>query len=168
MWGETHFKGLEIVTTLLDWPPNHWHWLILGIFLIISEFMVSGIFLLWIGFGALITGFFMALFGFDLTVQLLVFAACSGVAVAIGLKVYPSRHQVMHGHSPNTRRQAMIGQRYTVLKTFENGIGSVKVADGQWRAQLDQSAQTTQITEGDHVQVVRIEGTTLFVVPVVS
>ena len=56
----------------------YWHWIVLGIFLVISEAFLFSFFILWFGAAAIIVGILLYLIpGISLTYQVLIWAALS-------------------------------------------------------------------------------------------
>ena len=56
---------------------SDWGWVICGILMMMAEFAIPGIFMIWIGIGAVLTGIIcMFLPDLFVSVQLLIFAVC--------------------------------------------------------------------------------------------
>jgi hypothetical protein len=74
---------METLLTNVDF----WHWLILGLILILTEFYAWSIFFLWIGISAIIVGlmfYFVPSISWDM--QLLLFAVLSATTIYLSKK----------------------------------------------------------------------------------
>ena len=65
-----------------------WSWLILGAALLLLEVLVPGIFMLWVGFAAIITGVIALAFPISMQIQLLIFAGAAVASVLIGRMLF--------------------------------------------------------------------------------
>ena len=138
-----------------------WGWLSFGVILMILELFVPGAFMIWFGFGALLTGIFVALFN-PLTagMQILIFTLMSVFSVAFGIFVYAKifgKNKESAG-SLKTGAKRFIGQTFVVSETIKNGKGKVNVADTVWLAKSDK-----KIEKGSQVVVKDVTGTVLIV-----
>jgi inner membrane protein len=129
-----------------------WGWIIAGVILAGLEVLVPGVFLLWIGLGALAVGLILSLVpDLPLAWQGLIFAASMLSSLALGFWI-----QRRSGRSPdavllNRELDSMIGQRYTAISPFVAGRGRIKVQDSSYAAHGDDG-----IMPGDLVEVVAI------------
>ena len=132
-----------------------WTWLILGLVLIGLETVAPGIFLLWLGIAALLTG--LADYGFGLSWQAasVLFAGLSLVSVLAG------RALTRRGQNPdatlNRRGESLVGRRFTLDQPIASGEGRVRVDDTVWRV------LGPDLPAGAAVEVVRLDGATLVV-----
>lgn len=138
--------------------PNlepHWWWLIAALALAIAEMLVPGVFLIWLGAAALVTGLLTLFFGLATAAQLLVFAV-----VAIGA-VYAARRwfrdNPIESSDPllNERAGRLIGETVVVESAIENGRGRVRVGDSVWNCRGPDCAT------GSRVRVIGSDGTSL-------
>ena len=129
--------------------------LILGLILIGLETVAPGIFLLWLGIAALLTG--LADYGFGLSWQaaFVVFAILSILSVLAG-RALTGRHD---DPSPtlNRRGEILVGRRFTLDQPIVSGEGRVRVDDTVWRV------LGPDLPAGAAVEVVRLDGATLIV-----
>ncbi len=65
-----------------------WHWVALGLLLVVLEMFVTTFFLLWFGLGALLTGLLVAVLPLSFTAQLLLWSISSTVMVAVWVKYF--------------------------------------------------------------------------------
>ncbi|MGB2932267.1 MAG: NfeD family protein [Methyloceanibacter sp.] len=136
-----------------------WNWLILAAVLFVLEVMAPGIFLMWFGLAAAITG--LLAFGLDISWQwqIVWFCLLSLAAVLIALK-YLRKHP-LESERPllNERAVQHIGQNFDLIEPIVNGRGSVKIGDSIWRV------EGPELPNGARVRVTGADGTVLKVVP---
>jgi len=136
-----------------------WNWLILAAILLALEVTAPGIFLMWFGLAAAITG--IAAFGFDISWQwqLVWFCLLSLAAVLIAWRYL--RQHPLHSDRPllNERAVQHIGQSFNLIDPIVNGRGSVKIGDSIWRV------EGPELTKGTRVKVTGADGTVLKVEP---
>jgi len=149
----------EIVNFLGD--ANMWTWFGIGIFLIIAEVFIPGTFIMWFGFGALLTGLIVGLIGgFSVASQLFIFSIMSIVSLIIGFFVYGKVFGLDEAKKENTQAgaQRFIGKTYIVSEDIRNGKGKVTVGDTVWLARSKK-----KIAKGTEVVVTGVDGTELLV-----
>jgi len=137
-----------------------WIWLTGGLVLAAAEMLVPGIFLVWIGLAALLTGGVTLGFDLPLIAQLALFAA-SAVATALVGNHYTTRVPVISDDPLlNERTARLIGRTVTVVAPILHGEGRVRVGDSEW------IATGTDAPAGDKVTIVGAVGGRLVVEPV--
>jgi len=136
-----------------------WAWMILAALLFALEVMSPGIFLMWFGMAAGVTG--LLAFGLDISWQwqLVWFCLLSLAAVLVALKYL--RINPLHSERPllNERAVQHIGQCYNLVDPIVNGRGSVKIGDSIWRV------EGPELPKGARVRVLGADGTLLKVAP---
>lgn len=138
-------------------------WLILAALLALTELMVPGVFLVFVAAGAALTGIVTLLFPhFPLLLQVIVFAAGSSAAVALGRRWYLRNPGPSPDPMLNDRVARLVGQIVTVAEPIRSGQGKVRVGDGEWLA------HGPDAPVGAHVRIIGAEGTSLTVEPVVA
>jgi len=141
-------------------PFTHWHWWALGLALLALELAAPGVFFLWLGLGAWLTGAVLYLVP-DLgwKGQLLVFSGSS--ACFVGAFWYWRRRHPVETDEPalNRRAQRYVGAVAVVEEAIRNGVGAVRIEDTRWRAVGPDAPR------GSRVRVTGVEGNTLQVVP---
>jgi membrane protein implicated in regulation of membrane protease activity len=141
----------------IEWE---WAWLVGGVALAIAELAVPGVFLIWIGAAAALTGLVALIAGIPLAAQLGLFA------LAAICSVYASRH--IADRTPiisddpllNEGTARLIGRVVTVVEAIEGGEGRVRVSDGIW------TATGPDLPVGARAEIVRAIGQRLVVEPV--
>ena len=137
-----------------------WAWVVLGFVLLIAEIVVPGIFFLWIGLAAIVTGAITVLAGMlglpqpGWQLQSVIFLALSFVAVMIGRRV--SRSQRGAEQALPDRLAAMVGTVATLAEPIVDGHGRVRIGDTQWQAVADED-----MPAGTRVRVTAAESTLL-------
>jgi membrane protein implicated in regulation of membrane protease activity len=134
-----------------------WAWIILGVILVGLEMVAPGIFLIWLGLAALLTGLVDGFLDLSWQASFLVFAALCVVSVLVGRTVTGANKEVSREEGLNRRAQAFVGQVFTLDAPIQHGEGRVRVGDSSWRVTGADAAP------GSHVRVVRVEGATLVV-----
>ncbi|MDF3063618.1 MAG: NfeD family protein [Microvirga sp.] len=135
-----------------------WAWIILGLALMGLELLAPGVFFLWLGLAALLTGLIDWGFGLSWQASALSFAVLSVVAVLAGRAITRRPDEEDEAASNlNRRAHALVGQTFTLEAPIVDGSGRIRVGDSSWRV-TGPSAPA-----GASVRVVRVEGATLVV-----
>lgn len=114
-----------------------WVWWILGLILLAAELALPGVFLVWIGIGALATGILSLVLwetGYWVwQVQLLVFAVLAVVATFLGRR-YLAGTDNTNSDEPllNQRTASLVGRTATLQEPIVNGRGRVRLDDTFW------------------------------------
>lgn len=113
-----------------------WSWWVLGMLLLAAELLVPGVFLVWIGLGAILTGA-VSLVLWDMgwwswQVQSLVFAA-SAVVFTLGGRRYFSRLET-ESDEPllNQRGASLVGRTAVLGEPIREGRGRIRLDDTFW------------------------------------
>lgn len=136
-----------------------WHWLILGVLLIVLEIFAPGVVFLWVGVAAIITGG-IAWASPDLAVQwqVIIFAVLAVVSVLSGRK-WLKIHPVQTDHPTlNRRGEQYVGRHFTLSDAIDSGFGKTKVDDSIWKVSGE------DMPAGTSVEVTGVDGTVLKVV----
>ena len=112
----------------------HWAWLILAGVLGIAEIVMPGIFLIWIGLAALVTGLLTLLLGIAEPLQFALFAMLAIAAVFAGRRWFALNPIESSDPLLNDRAARLVGETVTVVEAIEGGEGRVRVGDGVWPA----------------------------------
>jgi membrane protein implicated in regulation of membrane protease activity len=132
-----------------------WNWMILAAVLFALEVLSPGIFLMWFGMAAAVTG--AIAFGFDVSWQwqLVWFSLLSLAAVLFAWNYL--RRNPLQSDRPllNERAVQHVGQCYNLVDPIVNGRGSVKIGDSIWRV------EGPELPIGTRVRVLAADGTLL-------
>lgn len=135
-----------------------WGWVVLGLALIGLEVLAPGVFLLWFGIAALLTGVIAGGLGLSWQAAALVFVAASVACVLAGRAL---TRRPDEGRDPepqlNRRGQALVGQVFALEGALANGEGRIRVGDSSWRV------TGPDLPAGAAVRVLRVDGATLVV-----
>ncbi len=132
-------------------------WFTLGLLLLVAEVLVPGIFLMWFGGAALLTGMVDWLFPeLPWQGQLLVFSVFS-VVLVFGVRPFIGLELNKESDRPNLNRRlhSLIGQTATLTRPIVNGHGEVKIGDTLWRV------TGPDLPRGTRVKVVAVDERTL-------
>lgn len=145
---------------MFDWFTNlgGWSWAILGLVLIGGEMLAPGVFLIWLGLAALLTGAVVGLFDIGWQAAMLVFAVLAGACVLAGRLLTRRRGEEPDAATGlNDRGRQLIGRVFRLEATMMGGEGRVRVGDSSWRV------VGPELLAGTEIKVVRVEGSTLVV-----
>jgi len=145
---------------MLDWFASFggWGWIVIGLVLVGGEMLAPGVFLLWLGLAALLTGAVVGLTGLAWQGAWLVFAGLAVACVLIGRAV--SRHRSEEpdiAMGLNDRGRQLIGKVFRLEATMTSGEGRIRVGDSSWRV------TGPELLAGTEIRVVRVDGATLVV-----
>ncbi|AOO79326.1 NfeD family protein [Bosea vaviloviae] len=145
---------------LLDWFSSlgGWSWVVLGLVLIGGELLAPGVFLIWLGLAALLTGVVAGLLGIGWQSAALVFAALCVVSVLAGRRLTLRKDEEPDAATGlNDRGRQLIGKVFRLEATMTGGEGRIRVGDSSWRV------TGPELLAGSDIKVVRVEGATLVV-----
>lgn len=137
-----------------------WHWIVLGIVVVLLELAVPAFFLVWFGLGALIVGIvLLAVPGLSFAWQVLIWVVCSLAFIWLWFKVFkPGFYKTRSGMS----KGAVIGEIGLVIRDirpFEKGqirFQKPMLGDEVWESIADE-----EIKSGERVKVLDVEGNIL-------
>jgi membrane protein implicated in regulation of membrane protease activity len=135
-----------------------WNWLIFGLLLMALELLAPGVFLFWLGLGALLVGLISFAIHPPWQLQMLMFAVFAAAAVPLWRRV-ARNNTAASASNPflNKRAEALVGRVFTLEKPIIDGSGTVRIDDTIWRvAGPDTPA-------GSRVRIVRADGASLTV-----
>ncbi len=143
--------------TIIELGP--WVWMILAAILFVLELISPGIFFMWFGVAAAVTG--LIVFRYDLSWQwqLVSFAVLSLITVLLATRYL--RQNPLESERPllNERAVQLVGQSFELLDPIVDGRGSIKTGDTIWRV------EGPELPVGARIKVVGADGTLLKVVP---
>lgn len=129
-----------------------WGWILAGLLLMGGELLIPGIFLVWLGLAAFVTGLVEA--GVDLPwqVQLPLFAVLSAITVTIATRLNRVERPLL-----NRGVQGLVGREVVLEAPIVAGRGGVRLDDTLWRV------SGPDLPVGTRVRVTGAEGTVLTV-----
>lgn len=147
----------------MEFEILYWHWIMLGIFLMISEIVLTTFFTLWFGAAAVLIGLLLLLFpSLPLAAQILIWALLSALLALAWFKYLKplSIDKTKAGLS----REAIIGQVGQVLAPPNGDLrGKLRfpapiLGSDEWMI-----ISQEELVIGDRVQVVDLSGNSLIV-----
>ena len=137
-----------------------WHWIVLGIVLMLLELAVPAFFLIWFGAAAVVVGIAVAIFpAFPFAWQVITWTVCSLALVWFWFKVFKrGSHKTRAGMS----KGALVGEVGLVIRDmrpFEKGqirFQKPLLGDEVWESIADE-----EIKVGERVKVLDVEGNIL-------
>jgi inner membrane protein len=145
---------MEFLTQL-----ESWHWLSLGILLLLGEVLGAGGFLLGIGIGALLVALTVTVFpGLSWQAQLIWFGVLSIVSTLVYWKRFRALNQATDQPLLNSRAERLVGRKVALLEPVVNGKGKVQIEDALWTVLSDDD-----IDAGVAVEIVATKGMDLLV-----
>jgi membrane protein implicated in regulation of membrane protease activity len=141
----------------IAWPTTlvFWHWWILAAVMLLFELLAPGIFFLWTGLAALLTGAVVLLLpGLAWEIQALVFAALAVVTTLAGRRIWrpgaaPTDHPLL-----NRRAHRHVGKLVTLTVPLRDGRGRARVGDGEWSVVAE--PDTLALEAGATVRVIDV------------
>lgn len=133
-----------------------WHWWTLGTALLILELVVPGMFFIWMGESAFVTGAILWLFPDMVTeYQVMIFSALSVLSISVFRRYL--RWRPIQSDRPllNQRTAQYVGRTFTLEEAIVNGRGKIRVDDSSWRVEGD------DCPAGSKVRVTDAEGVIL-------
>lgn len=135
-------------------------WIIVGILLLCIEMIAPGMYLMFLGAAAMLTGILGYALPLSLPLELLIFAIFSVGSVYVAKRWFDVYPIISNSPLLNARIAQMIGQTVTVVEPIEHGHGRVKVGDSVWPASGPDAPQ------GARMKITGAEGNCLEVEPV--
>ena len=134
-----------------------WLWLIGGVLVVAVEIVVPGVFLIWLGIAAILTGLFTVLFGIGLPGELALFALYSVISVLVGRRVYGASENNQPDPLLNDRAARLVGRRVLAVTAIDEDEGRVRIDDSEW------SARGGPAEPGERVRITSVEGNCVIV-----
>jgi membrane protein implicated in regulation of membrane protease activity len=140
-----------------------YHWLILGMLLMLGEMLVPSFTLFWFGLAALLVGLLLLIMpGLELSLQLLIWAIASIVFTVLWFKYF--KPTMIDRTKAGVSKEAVTGETGFVIKVPQDEIrGIVRfsmplLGSDEWEFICEDTCQV-----GDRVKVVDVSGNTLIV-----
>lgn len=136
-----------------------WIWLIAGTALALAELLVPGVFLIWLGLAALLTGAATLIIPLAAPAEFALFAVSACFTVLGGNIIMHRSGAISDDPLLNERTARLIGKKVVVVEPLIGGNGRVRVGDGVWPA----SGPDAEV--GALMEVVGANGSRLIVEP---
>lgn len=136
-----------------------WHWLSLGMLLLIVEILGVTGFLLGMGVSALTIALLLVIFpDMPWYWQFVAFAVWSVVFTLVYWKKFRKFNHQTEQPLLNSRTETLIGRRVSLFTPVMNGTGKVQINDALWTVSCDED-----LAQGSIVDIVGADGMTLIV-----
>ena len=133
-----------------------WHWIVLGLCLVMSELVVPAFFVIWFGIGALLVGATLLLMPtLGMAVQLMLWAGLSTLLVIFWFRYLKPKTVSLAGSSS---AQAVGEVGLLVSDLCPDSRGQVRFQKPVLGSDLWECYAETPIKAGERVRVVKIEG----------
>lgn len=145
--------------------PEWWHWVVVGIVLILAELAIPAFFIIWFGFGGLVVaGVLLAAPALSLTAQLALWTVASLMMVSLWFRVFkPGLHKTRVGTSDG-EVIGEVGLLVGAVAPFARG--KVRFQRPVLGAEEWVCLSEAAIPAGERVRVVAVEGSFLKVTKV--
>lgn len=149
---------------MLEWlqQATGAHWVVAGLVLLIAEVFLPGAFLMWLGFGALLTGVLAWLIpGLIWQAEALIFVVLS-IGSILAFRRWRARHPERPTDQPllNKRVAQLVGRLFDLGEPIVNGRGRLKIGDALW------TVMGPDLPTGTKVRIDGEQDGVLIVVPV--
>ena len=133
-----------------------WSWWVVGFILLALEIVVPGVFFLWLGIAAVITGTIALIAPMSWAIQFAIFAGLSLILAIAGRRFYAGNSTPEDNADLNERGRQFVGQTFTLVDDMVGGQGRVKIGDTYWIVQGHENQ-----TAGSEVTIVGVDSSVL-------
>ncbi|MCC7487923.1 MAG: NfeD family protein [Burkholderiales bacterium] len=134
-----------------------WHWIVLGIVLMLLELAVPAFFLIWFGAAATVVGLLLAVFpGIPLAWQVIVWIAGSVVLIWLWFRIFKRGYYRTRAGMSKGSLVGEVGLVTKNIRPYEKGqirLQKPVLGDDLWEALADEEYRV-----GDRVRILDIEG----------
>src|SRR5262245_35206102 len=137
-----------------------WHWMVLGIVLVLLELAIPSFFVIWFGLGAIIVGVALIAFpALSFAWQIVLWIVCSVLFVVLWFKIFkPGMHKTRVGMS----KAAVLGEIGVVTREMRPfAKGQIRFQKPILGDELWESIADEEIKIGERVKVLDVEGNIL-------
>lgn len=137
-----------------------WLWFVVAGILLLLELLSPGVFFLWLGIAAALTGVADNIQNLPWQGELLLFALMSVVAVAVGRRFYRGPAVEPEDNPYLNRRQlGYVGRSFTLKDPIVDGRGKLTIEDTVWEV------EGPDLEAGARVKVTAVRNMSLIVAP---
>lgn len=147
----------------MDIELFYWHWLLLGMALMVAEIFIPTFTILWFGLGAIIVGLALLVVSMSLSLQLLLWAISSIMFVLLWFKVFKPR--MIDRTAEQSSIESVIGEFGQVVKAPTGASrGRVRFVTPILGSDEWEFVTEDDVRIGDRVFIEQVSGDTLTVV----
>ncbi|WP_305462125.1 NfeD family protein [Photobacterium leiognathi] len=140
---------------------NFWHWLAIGLVLLLLELLGTAGYLLWLGISAVLVSILVLMLPISWPLQWISFAVFALFTTWLWWRYQHKKDKSDASVTKlNQRGVQMIGQRSVVTEAIVAGAGRLQFGDTTWSVVTD-----VDLEVGQKVEVVAVEGITLVIKP---
>ncbi|KJF91829.1 NfeD family protein [Photobacterium leiognathi] len=140
---------------------NFWHWLAIGLVLLLLELLGTAGYLLWLGISAVLVSILVLMLPISWPLQWISFAVFALFTTWLWWRYQHKKDKSDASVTKlNQRGAQMIGQRSVVTKAIVAGAGRLQFGDTTWSVVTE-----VDLEAGQKVEVVAVEGITLVIKP---
>lgn len=140
----------------------YWHWLVLGVVLIVAEIFIPSFTILWFGLGALVVGVAALMVEMSLSLQVLLWSIFSVLFTVLWFKLVKPR--MVDSSNSQMAREAAIGESGQVIKLPAGDTrGKLRfstpiLGEDEWEFSCD-----SEVALGDRLHIQEISNSVLIV-----
>ena len=140
----------------------YWHWLVLGVVLIVAEIFIPSFTILWFGLGALVVGVAALMVEMSLSLQVLLWSIFSVLFTVLWFKLVKPR--MVDSSNSQMAREAAIGESGQVIKLPAGDTrGKLRfstpiLGEDEWEFSCD-----SEVSLGDRLHIQEISDSVLIV-----
>ncbi|PSV10099.1 NfeD family protein [Photobacterium leiognathi] len=140
---------------------NFWHWLAIGLVLLLLELLGTAGYLLWLGISAVLVSILVLMLPISWPLQWISFAVFALFTTWLWWRYQHKKDKFDASVTKLNQRSAqMIGQRSVVTEAIVAGAGRLQFGDTTWSVVTE-----VDLEAGQKVEVVAVEGITLVIKP---
>ncbi|PSW67365.1 NfeD family protein [Photobacterium leiognathi] len=140
---------------------NFWHWLAIGLVLLLLELLGTAGYLLWLGISAVLVSILVLMLPISWPLQWFSFAVFALFTTWLWWRYQHKKDKSDASVTKlNQRGAQMIGQRSVVTEAIVAGAGRLQFGDTTWSVVTE-----VDLEAGQKVEVVAVEGITLVIKP---
>ncbi len=148
----------------MTFAPEWWHWLVLGIVLLLLELAIPAFFIIWFGLGGVLVGLLLLVApSISLTAQVLVWTVASVAMTVLWFRVFRTdQYKTQVGQTAGAAL-GEVGLLITAVAPYQPGqlrFQKPILGAEQWECRADES-----IAAGERVRVVSVSGSYVNVEP---
>jgi len=140
----------------------YWHWLVLGLVLIVAEIFIPSFTILWFGLGALVVGVAALLFEISFSIQVLIWTVFSVLFTVLWFKLV--KPKMVDSSNSQAARESAIGESGQVIKLPAGDTkGKLRfstpiLGEDEWEFSCE-----AEVDLGDRLHIQEISGNVLVV-----
>jgi len=131
----------ELIVSLGDWT---W-WIVAGV-LFVLELLAPGVFFLWFGVAAMLTGVMVLVVDVSWQVQIAVFSVLSVVSLVAGRRYFASLWNRTDQPNLNRRMNNFVGRSFQLDQPIHGRRGQIEIDDALWKIEGPDCEAGTWVT----------------------